>query len=93
MLDISKQYTGVSEVAAPFACSIYPNPTSGRLHIQTEERLTTIDIMTITGQVLHRDNGSKTDIDLTDLSDGSYILAVHSDKGQTTYSRFVKAAQ
>ena len=65
----------------------YPNPTSGILTVEssfTEEEAYTIDLMNIYGQVIlnQRINviGGKFDIDMSELSSGSYLLRIMTNR-------------
>ncbi len=59
--------------------SAYPNPTSGRLTIQSEGDVRSIDVYSITGaKVYSRPNGqTSNEVDLSDFQSGVYVLVVN----------------
>lgn len=66
---------GVEESVA-LSMTVYPNPTEGKITIQTEEFITDISVYTVSGSLvatLHPENGI---ISLQNLSPGTYLLKV-----------------
>ena len=59
--------------------NVYPNPTSGMLHI--DGQLRQAEVMDMSGRVLL--SSSSNDIDLGGMTPGLYLLRVSSDAGQT----------
>ena len=70
-----KYLTGMNDVAAE-VIKIYPNPTSGILNISGTKAYKTVIVSDITGSSKKTYNTQEgvTTIDLTDLSQGTYIL-------------------
>ncbi|WP_026450266.1 T9SS type A sorting domain-containing protein [Aequorivita capsosiphonis] len=70
--------------------SIYPNPASKFLNIETNSELTIdkLSIINIAGQKIKVDNSSST-IDISNLSPGLYFLQIETDKGTMT-KKFIK---
>ena len=69
--------------------TIYPNPTSGHLSINLDENteLKQINIYSNLGQLIKTDNSSI--INVSNLSSGTYLIEVITDKGESTKS-FIK---
>jgi hypothetical protein len=70
----------------PASISIWPNPTSGMLHIDVTERASTI-VRDMLGRELLRSTSS--DIDLSSLPAGVYELEVNIS-GETLHRRVVR---
>ena len=78
---------------------VYPNPTSGNINIQINDKYTGIvyiEIYSLSGELIVNKNSKKSDIEflesinLTELSEGAYILNVRSDKGDLINDLIVK---
>ena len=74
----------------------YPNPTSGILTIEscfTDEEIFTIDLINSSGQVILNQTkkiiGGKFDINLSEVSNGIYILKIRTEK-TVKYLRIIK---
>ena len=85
-------YTGVEKIEAKTDFSIYPVPVKDLLHVRSGQRMTAAGIYNITGQLLlsHSfDNEQETQINVSDLKAGSYIIRIHTASGVDAL-RFVK---
>jgi hypothetical protein len=69
--------------------SVYPNPTSGLLHIESSKSIKTIEIYNHLGQLVLTAKES-TEIDLTNLTQGIYLLTVQDTAGGTWTRKVVK---
>ena len=62
--------------------NVYPNPTLGKLHIDSQEKINTISISTILGkQVFFTEDFSANTIDLSYLDKGISFINISTDKG------------
>jgi PKD repeat protein len=62
--------------------NVYPNPTSDVLHIaSTAKTLTSICLYTVTGQMLKSPDAASSEVDLSGLTSGMYLLHIKSDEG------------
>ncbi|MGI6470525.1 MAG: T9SS type A sorting domain-containing protein [Paludibacteraceae bacterium] len=69
--------------------SIYPNPVSSELRVSSENlKINAIEITDLTGKIVLVSN--KTDINVSNLSNGTYLVNIHSDKGIVTKKIIVK---
>lgn len=69
--------------------SIYPNPVSSELRVSSEYlKINAIEITDLTGKIVLVSN--KTDINVSNLSNGTYLVNIHSDKGIVTKKIIVK---
>lgn len=59
---------------------IYPNPTNDVLNIDTNESITSIKIFNILGQQINIDTTNPKQINLTNLSSGTYMVQLHFEK-------------
>lgn len=77
---------GVSEVNAKTA-SIYPNPVSEILHIDSKNRMSEISIYDFTGKLQKQEkiNSEKVRINMTDLTTGNYILRIKDGQTEKSY--------
>lgn len=67
---------------------IYPNPVATQLNIQTEDKIISADIIDATGRTISV-NFSNNIIDVSNLSNGIYILRIETNKGLNT-TKFIK---
>ena len=58
--------------------TIYPNPTSGKIYIKSDNTIQKIEVLDISGSVLESQSSSKN-IDLSDLPIGVYFLKVYTN--------------
>lgn len=60
---------------------VYPNPTNSILNIQTDQPIDSITITDISGRTTTVQSSVKDGIDVSNLSDGIYFIAVKTDNG------------
>jgi len=82
--------TNISGIIKQEKIEIFPNPTTTTLTIQTPQKVT-IEISNIEGQTIKTFNnsGKETNVDVSGLSGGVYILKVQGDKG-VVVRKFIK---
>ena len=68
--------------------TVFPNPTSDLVYIHSENEITSIQLVDLSGQLLI-DNQHNTVLKLSDLPIGIYLLTVNTDQGTIT-KRVVK---
>lgn len=74
-----------SQLPAATMLSYYPNPVSDKLHITTNDTVVNVEIYTLQGQKVGNWvwNAAEGDVDMNYLSDGTYVICLHStDKSQ-----------
>lgn len=67
---------------------VYPNPVANVLHIQTSKVVSSVELYTISGRLLTKQNNANS-IDVSDLASGMYLLKVTSD-GQSISQKIIK---
>ena len=84
--------TSVNEFADNQSFTIYPNPTSGRIHIALEENATHCQIMDLMGNILQETTPSNSvfDLDLGEWPSGMYMVKVQMSDGKTSWKKVVK---
>lgn len=78
-----------SQEAKTFVTVIYPNPTSDILNIQTEQKISKIEILDTSGKLVKSNSGSGKTINVSNLSKGIYLIKIYSDKNIIN-SKFIK---
>jgi D-alanyl-D-alanine carboxypeptidase len=78
--------TGISEPISNNSISIYPNPSTSTLNINTSLTNYQVKIFDITGNIVLQNNTSST-IDISNLPKGLYILKIHDLNSLTTITR------
>jgi len=69
----------VADVAKNNGVKIYPNPVKDVLNINTDKKVSSIEIFSLTGQLVRKlDNNSKQ-VNVSDLKKGVYLLRVKSE--------------
>jgi hypothetical protein len=79
-----------SKNAVPNQLTLYPNPVKDVLQIDTGEfRINRIEILDLTGRIVQQHRISRSQINVSALSQGIYFLKLETDKGIVT-KKFVK---
>jgi len=75
--------TGVGIEELPTTCSIYPNPTDGKVTVQNEESaIETIQIFDMSGKLVFETR--QTTFDIAHLPTATYLIQIRTDKGVLT---------
>jgi hypothetical protein len=87
--------TGIEEFsrASEAFVSIYPNPSNGVLHLNSELELSTARFYDVTGRMIEQVNLNgefNRTLDISGFNKGIYILEVKTRSGKTSTSRFIK---
>ncbi len=69
--------------------TIYPNPVKDYLTLNSDEKINKATIYNMNGSLVQTLNTSDNKIDVSNLSQGMYILMVQTDKG-ITQNKFIK---
>jgi hypothetical protein len=94
-LNFTGTATGINELNSQHVISVYPNPSSeNQIHVSaTNEKLQSIDIMSIEGKLIcHTDvssNNNENIIDISSLQLGQYIVKLNTESNVYT-SKFIK---
>ncbi|MBR6132515.1 MAG: T9SS type A sorting domain-containing protein, partial [Bacteroidales bacterium] len=74
---------GITQYDEQYNISIYPNPTTSILYIESDAQIGQIHLYNTFGQKIKsiRVDGTKRSLDLSDLATGAYYLSVETDKG------------
>ena len=59
--------------------SVYPNPVSDILHIQTDEVIREIVVLDMFGRTLIRQQGNQRSINLQSIPAGNYVVRIHTE--------------
>jgi hypothetical protein len=72
--------------------AIYPNPTSGKIHIALSENVIHCQIIGLMGNVLQETSPSNSnfDLDLSGLPSGMYLIKLLMADGKSAYRKVVK---
>ncbi|MBA5629181.1 T9SS type A sorting domain-containing protein [Moheibacter lacus] len=68
--------------------SVYPNPTSGILHIQSDAPIEKIEIYSLTGQLLKKEY-STYELNLSNLNKGVYLMKISPEKGTSLTKKII----
>jgi hypothetical protein len=63
------------------SASVYPNPATGRLFIKSEIPIKSFRILDINGRTLLSGEGNITELDVSSLKPGLYLLSIITEKG------------
>jgi len=82
--------SGIYEQKQNTGITIYPNPATDNLTIETHDKAT-IEILNIEGEIIKtvKNNGKETAIDLRNLSSGIYIIKAKTERG-VAVKKFIK---
>lgn len=84
--------TGIKDFADNQGVAIYPNPTSGHIHIVLLENATRCQIIDLMGNVLQETSPSSPNfnLDLSHLPSGMYVVKVQFACGKMVFEKVVK---
>ncbi len=74
--------TAISE-PAPVEISLYPNPTQGQLHVESVNKINSLQARAITGSLQTPNRVDDNTWDVSSFSPGLYILEIKTDSGIT----------
>jgi hypothetical protein len=84
----------ISSVNIEHSLRLYPNPTSGKLTIESSKwKIKTIEILDISGKSVktYSDISSmETSIDVSELPKSTYFVVIHNEEGRKITRKFVK---
>ncbi len=81
-------YTNISEDVNNFY--IYPNPVKNILHFESENKIVSIDVLSLTGKIISQKTNIDNSVSVANLKKGIYILKIKDDSGAYFFSKFVK---
>ena len=89
---IGDDLTGLHSSVDRQSMVLFPNPTSGMIHIELPSKAIRCQVIDLTGNVLSEIPASSPsfDIDLSRLSSGMYLLKVLTEDGKTMFRKVVK---
>ena len=78
---VTVQGVGIEEIAN--TVTIYPIPVTNTLTIETSVAIERVEVMDVTGKVVIsvKNTTTKATIDMNDLSNGVYLVKIHTEKG------------
>lgn len=75
--------------AKTFVTTLYPNPTSDVLNIETKQTISKIEIFDLSGKLLKSESGKDKKITVSQLAKGMYLIKLYTENGVVT-SKFIK---
>ncbi len=63
--------------------SVYPNPTTGTIWVNTPMEILSIFVFTLEGKLVFYQNGNNTNFDISHLSNGMYLLKLSTREGDS----------
>ncbi|WP_169336012.1 GEVED domain-containing protein [Flavobacterium rivuli] len=87
-LNVNREIVAGADGIATTLISLYPNPTTDNVHLQTEQEIKSIEVFNSLGQSVIKANGK--DISLATLSNGIYLLKADTVNGKNHTFRVVK---
>lgn len=72
-----------------FVTTLYPNPTSDILNIETQQKISKIEIFDMSGKLLKTENGKDKKVSVSQLTKGMYLIKLYTENGVVN-SKFIK---
>ncbi|MCI9845339.1 T9SS type A sorting domain-containing protein [Flavobacterium pectinovorum] len=66
------------------ALTLYPNPVSGELNIDSDKTIQKVEVYNLTGALVNSQAGNSNTIDMGNLANGSYLVKVYTENSVTT---------
>jgi hypothetical protein len=91
ILTVNSQANSVSGIRSQLKCTVYPNPASGMLNLQSEEIIDKICITDVTGALIIEKEikSNACRLNISELEQGIYIISI-SGKNNAGYIKFLK---
>ena len=64
--------------------SIYPNPASEFLNIRTDDKIKSVRIYSVIGNLVKTENDHLSILNIASLPKGNYMVTIETDKGNET---------
>ncbi|PXY38821.1 pectate lyase [Flavobacterium cheongpyeongense] len=74
----------LEEDVASTKLTLYPNPVSGELNIDSDKAIQKVEVYNLTGSLLNAYQGNNASIDMSNLANGTYLVKVHTASSVTT---------
>lgn len=87
--DLSTITLGIDELTHPNKVSVYPNPISDSIYVDTSVFAKTISLLSLSGQII-KTVESKNSMNLSNFTSGIYILRIETLSGKTYYKKVIK---
>ncbi len=89
--DFGEAYESMMSVTdlSASAISIYPNPTTGILNIQSEKPVKQIQLISVEGKIVRKYNASNQ-LNIQELPKGVYVLKIQLENGKTEVQKVIK---
>ncbi|WP_312767646.1 T9SS type A sorting domain-containing protein [Epilithonimonas sp.] len=68
--------------------TVYPNPTTDRIFVSGNKKVTSLELYNIAGQKVLQFN--ENNLDLTSLTAGVYVLKIKTENGEISSSKIIK---
>lgn len=75
----------ISDITMNENALIFPNPTTNDININSESDIQMVEIYNLQGQRVAAKNGNVRTLNVSELSNGMYLLKVTTEKGVSTY--------
>ncbi len=85
---VPKSFVGLNEVNSSNSFKIFPNPTSGKVNIETMIENFSVEVLSFDGKILYSSQNTN-EIDLSFLAKGVYFVKLRTENNQIT-KRIVK---
>ena len=72
--------------------SIYPNPSNGIINVQAAEKINTVNVYNMIGNLVMVRNisNTQTTLDIEKLTNGIYFIELNFDNGSIINSKIIK---
>ncbi|SFZ92750.1 pectate lyase [Flaviramulus basaltis] len=81
-MSVSSYSLGIKDIEIS-KISLYPNPVKTILHISSQERIDKVKIYSLHGVLVKSIENNIKDIDISNLSNGNYLIKVYTSQGLT----------
>ena len=87
---VTVDFTKVLELSN-LQLTVFPNPTTGKVSIQTDYMIVSIEVYDNSGRLILTESLSDNQVDLSEFARGTYLLKVITKDGQSALTRIVKS--
>ncbi len=70
--------------------TVSPNPTSDYINIEVEEKISSVSILSLNGQLMSQQTSNSNAVDVRNLVNGQYTVIVELENSSHVFSQFVK---
>ncbi len=89
--DLLRQCTSATEEVGTFPdIRLYPNPSSGTIHLIAPASISAVRVTNMTGSLIYQASDSRDEIDISSWPPGAYLMTITLNDGTRTVKKLIR---